>query len=222
MARHASGQDDGKYTATEGDNEIAITTLQDEKPPVYTTEKPPEQHQQFSMKEDCIYQEAASCQPSKTHFRRSFNTSSEHSDEPLPSYSCSVHAEAVMMMKLEVENATKRAENRRWDKVYLVLHGTSLNIYQLKKDWSWAKIDGLRLPHGTCSLDGHTGSSEDTPPGIKAGKLVKSYGLLYADVGIASDYAKYVLVLSSLFHCCTRPDKVFLSFYDWTPVLFEC
>jgi hypothetical protein len=101
--------------------------------------------------------------------------------EILPDYSCDVHAEGVFMRKMEIEETTKRAEYRNWHQVYVVLHGTALNIYQVKKDrgwWSSRSNDGPNV-------------SPDNPPWIKKATLEKSYSLLHADAGIAADYRKY-------------------------------
>lgn len=103
-------------------------------------------------------------------------------DERLPNYSCDVHAEGVFQRKMEIEDTVKRAELRNWHQVYVVLHGTSLNVYQVKKDrgwWSSTKNDGPSV-------------SPDNPPWCKKGTLEKSYSLLHADAGIAADYRKCV------------------------------
>ena len=103
-------------------------------------------------------------------------------NEKLPNYSCDVHVEGVFQRKMEIEDTVKRAEYRNWHQVYVVLHGTSLNVYQVKKDrgwWSSTKNDGPSV-------------SPDNPPWCKMGTLEKSYSLLHADAGIAADYRKCV------------------------------
>ncbi|KAL1849117.1 hypothetical protein VTK73DRAFT_9967 [Phialemonium thermophilum] len=97
----------------------------------------------------------------------------------LPGYSCDVHIEGVFMRKMEIEETTKRAEYRNWHMVYVVLHGTALNIYQIKKDRGWwsTKSDGPNI-------------SPDNPPWIRKASLEKAYSLLHADAGIAADYRK--------------------------------
>ena len=102
----------------------------------------------------------------------------EEGSEELPKYWCSVYCEGVFTKKMEIENTTKRAEDRRWHSVYAVLQGTALNIYDIKKDW------GLGRGKGGPTI------SPDNPPWVKKGKLEKSYSLQYADVGIALDYQK--------------------------------
>lgn len=102
----------------------------------------------------------------------------EEGAEMLPDYSCLINCEGVFAKKTEIENTTKRAEDRRWHSVYVVLTGTALNIYEVKKEWGWGRgRDGPDV-------------SPDNPPWLKKGKLEKCYSLQYADVGIALDYQK--------------------------------
>lgn len=101
-------------------------------------------------------------------------------NEKLPEYSCTVQCEGVFEQKMEIENTTKRAEDRNWHTRFVALQGTALNVYNVKKDWGWGR-----------SRDGPT-ISPDNPPWIRKSKLDKSYSLLYADAGIAADYRKYV------------------------------
>lgn len=106
--------------------------------------------------------------------------------ESLPNYQNSVHLEGVFSKKHEIENTTKRAEDRHWHTVFVSLNGTALNVYTVKKDWGWGR-----------SRDGPT-ICPDNPPWVKKSKLEKSYSLLHADAGIAADYTKSVLTLSFL------------------------
>jgi len=98
----------------------------------------------------------------------------------LPPYSCDVHIEGVFMRKMELEDTIKRSEYRNWQMVYVELHGTVLNVYNVKKErgwWSSTKQTGPDI-------------SPDSPPWVKKGALEKSYSLLHADAGIAADYRK--------------------------------
>jgi hypothetical protein len=96
----------------------------------------------------------------------------------LPAYSSSIELEGIFMRKHEIEETTKRAEDRRWHATYITLTGTALNLYTVKKNRTWGK-----------TKDGPT-ISPDNPPWMRKGKLEKSYSLLYADAGIAADYKK--------------------------------
>ncbi len=101
-------------------------------------------------------------------------------DDVLPAYSCDIHMEGVFQRKMEIENATKRAEDRRWSAAYVVLHGTALEVYDCRKNRTWAGRTGRA---GPCV-------SPDQPPWLRKAALEKSYNLSYADVGIAADYVK--------------------------------
>ena len=102
----------------------------------------------------------------------------EEDSENLPDYSTAIHLEGVFQKKHEVENTTKRAEDRQWHTVRVELTGTALNVYRVKKDWGWGRSkDG---PH----------VNPDNPPWVKKSRLEKSYNLAHADAGIAADYTK--------------------------------
>lgn len=106
--------------------------------------------------------------------------------ELLPAYSCDVHMETVFQMKMEIEDAVKRAEYRNWRTMFVELHGTALHIYSAKKkDFGWGKS---RM-HGP-------DVKPDNPSWLRKGSLERSYSLQHADVGIAADYQKYVPSLS--------------------------
>lgn len=98
--------------------------------------------------------------------------------ENLPNYSNYIDLEGIFMKKHEIEETTKRAEDRRWHTTFVTLQGTALNIYNVKKNRTWGR-----------TKDGPT-ISPDNPPWMKKAKLEKSYSLLYADAGIAADYKK--------------------------------
>lgn len=99
-------------------------------------------------------------------------------DEQLPGYSNSIHMEGIFSKKHEIENTTKRAEDRRWHNAFVTLSGTALSIYHVKKDWGWGKTrDGPSI-------------CPDNPPWMKKSKLERTYSLLHAEAGIAADYKK--------------------------------
>lgn len=98
--------------------------------------------------------------------------------EQLPNYQSTVSIEGVFAKKHEIENTTKRAEDRHWHTAFVTLNGTALNVYHVKKDWGWGK-----------TRDGPT-ICPDNPPWVRRSKLEKSYSLLHADAGIAADYTK--------------------------------
>ena len=116
--------------------------------------------------------------------RRRASLPEEKRDEVLPAYSCEIHLEGTFLRKMEIEEATKKAEYRRWGEVYAILHGTALSIHSCKKTRSYSKSKG------------GPNVSPDNPPWFTPGRLEKSYSLAYADVGIAADYRKYVFSLA--------------------------
>jgi hypothetical protein len=112
-------------------------------------------------------------------------TAEVQDQEELPAYWCDVHAEGLFNRKMEIEETIKKAEDRHWNQCYVELHGTALKVYHFKKDWAWKRTQ-----------DG-PGISPDNPPWIKKTSLEKTYSLLHADAGIAADYVKYVVCLTS-------------------------
>lgn len=112
--------------------------------------------------------------------------------ELLPAYSCDVHMENVFQMKMEIEDAVKRAEYRNWRTMFVELHGTALHIYSAKKkDFGWGKS---RM-HGP-------DVKPDNPSWLRKGSLERSYSLQHADVGIAADYQKYVPPVFLMLYLC--------------------
>ncbi|KAI9886748.1 MAG: hypothetical protein M1823_001457 [Watsoniomyces obsoletus] len=101
----------------------------------------------------------------------------EEGRETLPDYSCSITAEAPFECKLEMVSPFERSEARSWTEVYAVLRGTALDLHETR--WS--------LQFGA--------TGRDRPAEIRAGLLIRSYTLQYAEVGVAADYHKRPLVM---------------------------
>ncbi|KAK3333093.1 hypothetical protein B0T19DRAFT_398813 [Cercophora scortea] len=177
----------------------------------------------MSMEEDMFYRELMTSRPAKPPSyesamkaalaaqRRAHGPASSVPEDVLPQYSCGVHMEGVFMRKMEIEDTIKRAEYRNWQMVYVELHGTALNIYQIKKERGWWSTSA-------------TGPdiSPDNPPWVKKHTLEKSYSLMHADAGIAADYRKrrYVIRVRA------ETDQFLLScvelgtFVSWLDSLF--
>jgi hypothetical protein len=100
--------------------------------------------------------------------------------EILPSYTCSIMIQAVFQRKMELESAVQRADDRNWSKVFLKIQGTALQVYKVKNLGMFSKeySDPILNP--------------DLPPYLRAGDLLRTYSLQYAEVGIAADYVKYI------------------------------
>jgi hypothetical protein len=96
-------------------------------------------------------------------------------EEELPGYSCDIHLEAVFSRKMEMEGPSRKAEERKWNHVYVELHGTALGVYRCQKDRNMYRAKPVDADH---------------PPWMMKGTLEKRYSLAYGDVGIAADYRK--------------------------------
>ncbi|KAI5795689.1 hypothetical protein EDC01DRAFT_782217 [Geopyxis carbonaria] len=128
----------------------------------------------------------------------------EEGREELPPYSCTLHKEAMFERKMELSNPFERADKRRWKKVYLVLHGTKLDVHKPKRVMFFGKKSKT------------SGEAEYT-----AGALLESYTLQLAEVGTAADYTKknYVIRLRAqdqqfLLSCVTLE-----PFLEWLEAL---
>ncbi|KAJ3941807.1 uncharacterized protein N0V96_008521 [Colletotrichum fioriniae] len=159
--------------------------------PSNTAAQPPPLRRRLSMEEDYFYQEVMT-----SPFRRPSlpppyerdakprrpvapRVNSQHGvGEDLPGYSCDIELEGVWVKKMEIENTTKRAEDRNWHTTIVQLRGTALNFYNVKKDWGWGR-----------TRDGPT-ISPDNPPWVRKASLDRAYSLQHADIGIAADYKK--------------------------------
>ncbi|KAH5551799.1 hypothetical protein HBI27_002710 [Parastagonospora nodorum] len=114
-----------------------------------------------------------------------------------PAYSCSVELSGVLGLKPELSSPFHVAGNREWFDAFVVLQGTRLSIYRVK-------------------MPGLLSKSRAPSPG----KLIHSYSLQHAEVGVASDFKKTPLVPRSPFAhlvpASTRP-----KLYETDPHLFE-
>ncbi|KXH50957.1 PH domain-containing protein [Colletotrichum simmondsii] len=159
--------------------------------PSNTAAQPPPLRRRLSMEEDYFYQEVMTSpfrRPSQpppyerdARPRRPVapRVNSQHGvGEDLPGYSCDIELEGVWVKKMEIENTTKRAEDRNWHTTIVQLRGTALNFYNVKKDWGWGR-----------TRDGPT-ISPDNPPWVRKASLDRAYSLQHADIGIAADYKK--------------------------------
>ena len=102
----------------------------------------------------------------------------DEGQESLPAYTCSLRAECVFRRKMEMRSPFSRAEGRSWTKVFVVLKGTMLSLHRVKDPGLFASLD---YPYA---------GTPDRPLGSSAGRLIRSYTLQNAEVGIAVDYQK--------------------------------
>lgn len=104
----------------------------------------------------------------------------DEGQELLPPYSSDLCLENVFMRKMELESATRRADDRNWNRVFVSLQGTALTFHKYKS----SGVFGTRPEF----LD----DFPDQPIEGKKGEFLQSYNLHLADVGIAADYTKCV------------------------------
>jgi len=109
---------------------------------------------------------------STSHFTTSTDAAS--ADQPadvLPKYYCSVECWGTLALRCELASPFLESYDSKWHDVFVVLHGTQLNFHKLK----------------TSVL-----GSKSKPPAI--GRLIRSYSLQHAEVGVAADWRKGELV----------------------------
>ncbi|KAL6163007.1 hypothetical protein ACJQWK_10604 [Exserohilum turcicum] len=114
-----------------------------------------------------------------------------------PPYTCTVEMAGILGHKQELSSPFQVAGHREWHDVYAQLRGTQLCLYRLKNPNLLSK------------------NKKASP-----GRLLKTYSLQHAEVGIASDFKKTALVPKSPFvhlvPVAARP-----KLYESDPQLFE-
>lgn len=110
--------------------------------------------------------------------------------EKLPAYSCALSLENVFLRKLELEGAVHRAHDRNWYRVYATLQGTALSFHKYKGKGMFGKSEVSKYEE-----------DPDFPSGSRRGTPIKSYNLRHAEVGIAADYYKFVILPDLKFAC---------------------
>ncbi|KAF2109645.1 hypothetical protein BDV96DRAFT_604536 [Lophiotrema nucula] len=118
-------------------------------------------------------------------------------NDPLPAYSCSVETEGILGLKQELSSPFQVAGNREWSEAYVVLQGTQLSLHRVKS------------PHVL---------SKKRIPG--PGKLLKTFSLQHAEVGVASDFKKTALIPRSPFAHLV-PASARQKLFETDPHLFE-
>jgi hypothetical protein len=114
-----------------------------------------------------------------------------------PPYTCTVEIEGIVGIKHELSSPFQVSRHREWNDVYAILRGTQLSLYRIKNP-------GLL-------------SKKQQP---RAGRLLQTYSLQHAEVGIASDFKKTALIpkypFAHLVPAVARP-----KLYETDPHLFE-
>lgn len=114
-----------------------------------------------------------------------------------PPYTCTVENEGILGMKQELASVFEVSRSREWNDVYAILRGTQLTIYRLKSP-------GLL-------------SKNRTPI---PGRVLKTFTLQHAEVGVASDFKKTALTPKSPFAHLV-PVSARQKLYETDPHLFE-
>lgn len=114
-----------------------------------------------------------------------------------PSYTCTVELAGILALRQELCSPFQVAGHREWNDAYLVLQGTQLSIFQVKQPSLLSKKRTL-----------------------KAGRLLKSYSLQHAEVGVAGDFKKTGLIPRSPFAHLV-PASARHKLFETDPHLFE-
>ena len=92
----------------------------------------------------------------------------DEANDKLPPYTCSVFMQGPLALKQELSSPFTVAYDRRWRNVHATLRGTQLQFYRSKNGPLFGK-------------------TYETP---QAGRLLKTYSLQHAEVGVAQDFKK--------------------------------
>ena len=114
-----------------------------------------------------------------------------------PPYSCSVELSGILGVRYELLSPFQVSGCRDWWDAYVVLRGTQINIHRIKQP---GLLSRNKLP---------------TP-----GRLVASYSLQHAEVGLAADFRKTPLTPKSPFAHLV-PVSARQKLYESDPHLFE-
>lgn len=121
----------------------------------------------------------------------------ERADVLPPPYTCTVEISGVLGVRHELLSPFQVSGQRDWSDCFVVLRGTQLSIHRAKQPGLWSK------------------SKQPT-----AGRLISSYTLQHAEVGIASDFKKTALLPKSPFAHLV-PASARHKLYETDPHLFE-
>ena len=121
----------------------------------------------------------------------------ERTDVLPPPYTCTVEMGGVLGVRHELLSPFHVSGQRDWSDAYVILRGTQLSIHRAKQPGLWGK------------------TKQPT-----AGRLISSYTLQHAEVGIASDFKRTALVPKSPFAHLV-PSSARHKLYETDPQLFE-
>lgn len=116
--------------------------------------------------------------------------------EPLPSYQCTLQFEGLLALRTELATPFQESLDKHWHSVYAVLCGTQLSIFRMKSN------RGFR-----------SGSPVQ-------GRLLRTYSLQHAEVGLAVDHDGREIVPRSFF-AKVMPKAAQKKLWHTDPQLFE-
>lgn len=120
-----------------------------------------------------------------------------HSAPAPPPYTCTVEIGGIVGIKQELSSPFQVSGHREWHDVYAILRGTQLSLYRIKSPRLLSK------------------NKQPSP-----GRLLRTYSLQHAEVGVAADFKKTALIPKSPFAhlvpAVARP-----KLYETDPQLFE-
>ncbi|KAE9988271.1 hypothetical protein EG328_011644 [Venturia inaequalis] len=114
----------------------------------------------------------------------------------LPSYQCTLQFEGLLALRTELSTPFLESLDKRWHSVYAVLCGTQLSIFRIKTN------RGLRSASPT------------------QGRLLRTYSLQHAEVGLAVDHNGCEIVPKSFF-AKVMPKAAQKKLWHTDPQLFE-
>ena len=117
-------------------------------------------------------------------------------DDVLPEYSCSIEYCGTLALRCELTTPFLESCDNKWHEVFVALRGTQLNFHKLKS----------------------SAFSKGKPQAI--GRLIRSYTLQHAEVGVATDWRKGELVPKSPFAKIV-PVAARQKLWETDPALFE-
>jgi hypothetical protein len=167
-------------------------------PPTYGYHNTFHTHTQIILDSPPSYACATSSQTlARLHVRTQAERTAYLKEEYPPQYTCTVEIGGIMGIKQELSSPFQIAGTREWNDVYVQLQGTQLRIYRIK----------------TANF-----LSKNKAPG--PGRLIKSFSLQHAEVGVASDFKKTSLTPKSPFaHLVPASSRQKL--FETDPHLFE-
>ncbi|QDS70816.1 hypothetical protein FKW77_004815 [Venturia effusa] len=116
--------------------------------------------------------------------------------EALPSYQCTLQFQGFLALRTELSTPFLESLDRHWHSVYAVLYGTQLSIYRIKSNRGFRSQSLLQ------------------------GRLLRTYSLQHAEVGLAVDHDGQEIVPKSLF-AKMMPKAAQKKLWHTDPQLFE-